>query len=65
MKETYNIIKNKLNSKEMSSAKRMGKGVIDIAGTLNGLKNSTNGFDRIMNVIGLIKGGKALFDKEK
>lgn len=63
MKEMYNIIKNKLNSKNMSSAKRMGKGVIDIAGALDGFKNSTNGFDRIMNTIGLIKGGKALFDK--
>lgn len=59
------IIKNKSLSTKMSSAKRMGKGVIDIAGALDGFKNSTNGFDRIMNAIGLLKGGKAIFDKKE
>lgn len=37
------------------------KGVINIAGALDGLKYGKTGFDRIMSAIGLIKGGKAIF----
>lgn len=58
-------IKNKSLSDKMSSAKKLGKGVINIAGALDGFKNSTNGFDRIMSAIGLIKGGNAIFDKKE
>lgn len=40
---------------------QMAKGILDIAGTLGGVKNGKTGWDRIMSIIGLIKGGKALF----
>lgn len=40
------------------------KGAINIAGALDGIKYGKTGFDRILAGIGLLKGGKALMDKE-
>lgn len=37
------------------------KGVIDLAGALDGVKQGKTGYDRLMSIVGLIKGGKALF----
>lgn len=40
---------------------QIAKGVIDLAGALDGVKSGKTGYDRLMSIVGLIKGGKALF----